>query len=59
MDPEPFAEGGYGEVYKGVLDGSRVCIKRVRVYTKDAPEKARKVRYYVVAFPVFHRSRES
>jgi len=31
-------------VFKGTLDGSRVCIKRVRVYTDDDPKKAAKVR---------------
>jgi len=42
---EPFASGGFGDVYEGTLDGSRVCIKRVRVYTRDGPEKALKARY--------------
>jgi len=42
---EPFASGGFGDVYGGTtLNGSRVCIKRVRVYTKDPPKKAIKVR---------------
>jgi hypothetical protein len=43
IGPDPFASGGYGDVYEGSLDGSRVCIKRVRVYTRDSPEKAIKV----------------
>ncbi|KAF9645418.1 kinase-like protein, partial [Thelephora ganbajun] len=38
--PDPFASGGYGDVYKGTLNGSGVCIKRVRVYAKDTPNKA-------------------
>jgi hypothetical protein len=29
----PFAPGGSGDLYEGVLNGSRVCIKRVRVYS--------------------------
>ena len=41
--PEPFAEGARGEVFHGTLDGSKVCIKRIKVYTKDSPEKAMKV----------------
>ena len=45
MDPDPFASGGYGDVYEGTLDGSRVCIKRVRVYARDGPKKATKARY--------------
>ena len=44
IDAEPFASGGYGEVFHGTLDGSRVCIKRIKVYTKDPAEKAMKVR---------------
>ena len=42
INPGPFASGGYGEVFKGALDGSMVCIKCVRVYAKDPPEKALK-----------------
>ena len=30
----PFASGGYDDVYEGSLDGSRVCVKRVRVHTR-------------------------
>ena len=43
--PEPFTSGGYGVVHEGTLDGSRVCIKRIPVYTLDGPQKAAKVRY--------------
>ena len=39
---EPFADGAYGEVFHGTLDGSKVCIKRIKVYTKDSPKKAMK-----------------
>ena len=42
---DPFTSGGYGDVYDGTLDGSKVCIKRVRAYTNDDPKKAAKVRY--------------
>jgi len=42
---DPFASGGYGDVYDGTLDGLRVCIKRVRVYVKEGPKKATKVCY--------------
>ena len=45
VDPEPFAWGGYGDVYHGTFSGSRVCVKRVRVYTMEDPEKATKVRH--------------
>jgi len=45
IGPDPFAQGGFGDVYEGTFDGSKVCIKRVRVYTQDGPEKALKARY--------------
>ena len=44
VDTEPFAAGGYGDVYKGTLDGTGVCVKRVRVY-QDSPQRATKVCY--------------
>ena len=40
---EPFASGGCGDVYHGTLDGSKVCIKRVREYSIDDQRKAAKV----------------
>ena len=40
---EPFASGGYGDVYEGTHNGSRVCIKRVRSYTSEDPKKAARV----------------
>jgi len=43
IGPDPFASGGYGDVYKGTLGGSMICIKRVRVYTGEDPQKAVKV----------------
>ena len=43
IDPDPFAGGGYGDVYKGTLGDSRVCVKRMRVYTNDDPQKTAKV----------------
>ena len=51
VNSEPFASGGYGDIYHGTLDGSSVCIKRVRVYTKDPPTKAIGVRYWRCRFP--------
>jgi len=51
IGPDPFASGGYGDVYEGTLGGSGVCIKRVRAYKSD-PEKATKVcyRYHRLAY---------
>jgi len=40
-------------VYEGTLDGSRVCLKRVRVYTRDSPEKATKVCHWRCHFSCF------
>jgi len=31
-------------VYEGTLDGSKVCVKRVRVYSRDGQTKSTKVR---------------
>jgi len=45
IGPNPFASGGYGDVYHGTLNGSTVCVKRVRVYAQDGPQKVTKVRY--------------
>ena len=51
IDQDPFASGGFGDVYYGSLDGSRVCIKRMQVYMKDGPQKAVKVHYWRCRFP--------
>ena len=53
--PEPFASGGFGDVYIGTLDGSRVCVKRMRVYTSYGLQAAAKVRSFTVSPPVCHR----
>lgn len=36
---QPVASGGSGDVYEGTLDNIRVCVKRVRVYSRDGPQK--------------------
>ena len=51
IDLDPFARGGYGDVYRGTLDGSMVCVKRMQVYTGDDPRRAAKVRINAVASP--------
>jgi hypothetical protein len=45
IGPQPVASGGSGDVYKGTLGRSPVCIKRVRVYSKDGPGGATKVHH--------------
>ena len=44
IEPQPFDAGGFGDVYKGSLDGSQICIKRVRVYSQHNPAETAKVR---------------
>ena len=44
-DPFPLASGGYGDVFEGTLDSSKVSIKRVRVYTQDGLQKAAKASF--------------
>ena len=39
----PTASGGSGDVYEGMLNRSKVCVKRVRVYSKDGPQACTKV----------------
>ena len=51
IGPHPVAAGGSGDVYEGTLNDSRVCIKRVRIYSKEGPKKATKVRYRHHHFP--------
>ena len=48
---EPFASGTYGDVYDGTLDGSKICVKRIRVYTQPGPQKAAKVHCRRRRFP--------
>ena len=48
---EPFASGGHCDVYEGTLDGSRICIKRIRVYTHLGPQKTARVRCRRRRFP--------
>ena len=42
-------------MYQGTLDGSKVCIKRVRVYSKEGIQEGTKVRSDSVVFPVHHQ----
>ena len=40
---QPVVSGSSGDVYEGTLSGSKVCVKRIRVNSKDGAEKATKV----------------
>jgi len=53
----PIASGGPGDVYEGTFNGSKVCVKRIRVYSRDGPKEATKVRY-PFDFPFCHCRRE-
>ena len=39
----PIASGSSGQVFEGTLNRSKVCIKRIMLYSADGPEVARKV----------------
>ena len=49
----PVTSWGPGDLYEGTFDGSKVCVKRVQVYSKDGPEKATKVRCPII-FSVYY-----
>ncbi|KAF9643686.1 kinase-like protein [Thelephora ganbajun] len=42
IDPEPFASGDFGDVFRGTLNDSRICIKHIRTYGLDG-KRATKV----------------
>jgi len=48
---QPLASGGSGDIYKGTLNGLEVCVKRVRVYSKEGPKKATRVCHQRHHFP--------
>ena len=43
IGPYPIVSRGLGDVYEGTLDGSKVSVKRFRVYSKEGPKEAIKV----------------
>ena len=45
IDSDPFARGGYGDVHRGTLNSSNVCVKYIRVYMTDDPQEIKKVSY--------------
>lgn len=52
VSPDPFAAGGYGDVYQGTLNGSRICLKRVRMYTQEVAQKTLEARGWTSLPPV-------
>ena len=51
ISPYPIVSRGLGDVYEGTLDGSRVSIKRFRVYSKEGPNETIKVHHRHHYFP--------
>ena len=51
---QPVASGSSADVYEGTLSDSKVCVKRIRAYSNDGPEKAIKV-HRPVTFLIQHR----
>jgi hypothetical protein len=47
----PIASGGSGNVHEGTFNGSKVCVKRARVYSEDDSKKATKVHCRRYRFP--------
>lgn len=45
VDPIPFTHGGSGNVYKGTLDGSKVCVKHIQVYAQDVKQQVKQVHF--------------
>ena len=45
INPRPFDSGGFGEVYRGTLNGSPVCVKRLRVAPEEDLAVATQVRF--------------
>jgi len=52
-DSDPFAQGGFGDVYLGTLKGAQVCIKRLRRYSQDDQQKDSKVRLLTPLLSLF------
>ena len=52
-DDVPFSSGGLTDMHEGFLNGSKVCVEKVRVYLEGDPQKA-KVHNPSCPFPSFH-----
>lgn len=57
ISDDPFVSGGFSDVYEGSLNGSKVCIKRIRVYTKYDPKTFTKVSYVHCRLTLLHHQR--
>ena len=49
---QPVASGGPGDIYEGMFGGLKVCVKRIRVYSKSSPTSTEATEVcYLVVFP--------
>ncbi|KAF9644348.1 kinase-like protein [Thelephora ganbajun] len=44
-DTQPVASGAFADIYEGTLDGSRICVKQARIYSKDDPQGVQSLFY--------------
>lgn len=47
----PVASGAVADIHEGTFNGRKVCVKRVRVYSKGEPRGIQEVRYLLLSFP--------
>lgn len=47
----PVASGAVADIYEGTLNGRKVCVKRIRVYSKGDQRGVQKVRHQFLSFP--------
>ena len=43
IDGIPYAAGGFADIWKGLRDGSQVCVKVFRIQTPASPDKIKRV----------------
>lgn len=43
MNDQPCASGAWTDIHEGSLNGSKVCVEKIRVYLNGDPQKVRKV----------------
>jgi len=59
INPSPFAGGGPGDVFHGAIGGSRVCIKRLRVFGQKKLRMISGVRFLMLSLSLFTITDES
>ena len=51
---KPFASEALADMCEGTLNGSRVCVRKVRMYSGEDPQKVKRVCYITHSFPRSH-----